>query len=195
MRTFITKLRLGILRLLLVLTLIILIVLYNPYDLLLHTLLLISLVVGVTIKLFYSLPITLILSLISCLVLHKSIYISLALLSIPYLSRLDQRSISNYLRILLYAVHIASILYYVGISTWYLIITLALYVVLSITYLIQVMSFNDVILRNTLMVNLAKALVMSFIILIIAWLTPQIQATVIFGSIAILLLLALDRVT
>jgi len=57
------------------------------------------------------------------------------------------------------------------------------------------MSFNDVILRNTLMVNLAKALVMSFIILIIAWLTPQIQATVIFGSIAILLLLALDRVT
>ena len=195
MRTFITKLRLGILRLLLVLTLIILIILFNPYDPLLHTLLLISLVVGVMIKLLYSLPIMLVLSLISCLVFHESIYISLAILSIPYLSRPDQRSVSNYLRVLFYVVHIASILYYVGIGTWYLIITVALYVVLSITYLIQVMSSNDVTLRNTLMRNLAKALVMSFIILIIAWLIPQIQATVIFGSIAILLLLTLDRIT
>ena len=195
MRTFITKLRLGILRLLLVLTLIILIILFNPYDPLLHTLLLISLVVGVMIKLLYSLPIMLVLSLISCSVFHESIYISLAILSIPYLSRPDQRSVSNYLRVLFYVVHIASILYYVGIGTWYLIITVALYVVLSITYLIQVMSSNDVTLRNTLMRNLAKALVMSFIILIIAWLIPQIQATVIFGSIAILLLLTLDRIT
>jgi len=195
LRTFITKLRLGILRLLLVLTLIILIILFNPYDPLLHTLLLISLVVGVMIKLLYSLPIMLVLSLISCLVFHESIYISLAILSIPYLSRPDQRSVSNYLRVLFYVVHIASILYYVGIGTWYLIITVALYVVLSITYLIQVMSSNDVTLRNTLMRNLAKALVMSFIILIIAWLIPQIQATVIFGSIAILLLLTLDRIT
>jgi len=195
LRTFITKLRLGILRLLLILTLIILIILFNPYDLLLHILLLISLIVGVMIKLLYSLSITLALSLISCLVFHENIYISLAILSIPYLSKPDQRIVSNYLRVLLYAVHIASILCYVGISSWYLIITMALYVVLSITYLIQVMSFNDVILRNTLMGNLAKALVMSFIILIIAWLIPQIQATVIFGSIAILLLLTLDRVT
>jgi len=194
LRTFITKLRLGILRLLLVLTLIILIILFNPYDPLLHTLLLISLVMGVMVKLLYSLPITLVLSLISCLVFHESVYISLAILSIPYLSRSDQRIVSNYLRVLLYAVHTASILYYVGISTWYLIITVALYVVLSITYLIQVMSSNDVILRNALMRTLAKALVMSFIILIIAWLIPQIQATVIFGSIAILLLLTLDRV-
>jgi len=196
LRTFITKLRLNILRVTLIVTLLILVILTSPYDPALHALIFTALVIAIMSKLTYSLPITLVLSLTSYLVFHENAYLALMILGVPYLSRVSYGNVfDHYLCMVLYVIHTASMLYYVGVNTWYFIVVTSVYIVVSITYLVQVMSSNDIILSDTLLRNLAKALIVSFIILIIAWIIPQIQATVIFGSIAILLLLTLDRIT